>query len=523
MAPYDVVLRSGTLIDGTGAPSFQADLGFRGDRIARIGNIAPQEGRVVLDVQGRWVTPGFVDAHTHMDGWLLKTPLIESKLRQGFTTEVIMADGISYAPVSKANAREWIAYLRALNALQQADYAGWESVRDYMQRLDGANAQNVMAQIPYANVRVLACGWAAPAVDDFQMSEIQLRIERGLDEGACGLSTGLDYIAQCFASTRELEEACAPVAARNGIYATHVRYKKGTLQGVKEAVRIGSRTGVKVHISHLKGNTERERDELLAYIDREARQEADFSFDVYPYLPGSSMLNYLLPYAAFRDGPLGVANALRTRRFRDSLTFWAETRLDLAQTIIAWTPGRANAHWQGQTLQAYVAAAGRPAGDALCDFLIEEDLAVLLVFHRGDDRLVEDFLRHPCFMLGTDGILHEQACVHPRQYGSAPRMLDTLVTRGVLSREEAVHKMSGKPAARFGLKQRGTLAAGQFADVAVIDPAAFKERNGYREPAVMAAGLEFLWVNGQAVIDRGQLVAPPAGARYPGRALAFNA
>lgn len=520
---FDVVIRNGTVIDGTGAPAVQTDLGLQGDRIVRVGPIPDTADAQVIEATGHWVTPGFVDVHTHMDGWLLKTPMIESKLRQGFTTEVIMSDGISYAPVSQTNAREWIHYMQGLNALQQSDYTGWESLGDYMQCLDGRNAQNVMTQIPYANIRVLACGWGPAAPDDYQMEQILLRIRQGMDEGACGLSTGLDYIAQCFASTAELAEACSALAPQGGLYATHVRYKKGTLQGVREAVEIGARAGVKVHISHLKAVTPAEHEVLLDYINREAMQEVDFSFDSYPYMAGSTMLNYLLPYEAFHAGPLLAMQALQNRRLRDNLSFAADTRLDLEHALIAWVPSSANAAWQGCSLQSYVDATGLPAGDALCDFLLEENLAVLLVFHRGDDALVDDFLRHPGFILGTDGILHENALVHPRQYGSVPRMLDTLVSRGVLSLEDAVHRMSGKSAHRFGLRDRGFLAEGQFADIVVIDPDVFREQNSYQDPARMAAGAEYMWVNGVPVIAAGELTEPPADAPgYPGRALRFN-
>ncbi len=256
---FDTIIQSATIVDGTGSDPYQADLGLVDDRIVAIGNIPPVAGGQVVHGRGKWLTPGFIDVHTHMDGWLLKTPLIESKLRQGFTTEVIMSDGISYAPVSKANAHQWILYLRALNALEQCDYRGWESIPEYMELLEGRNAQNVLTQIPYANVRVQTQGWTAAPLDDFQQVELNLRLEKAMAEGACGLSTGLDYIAQCFATTEELRSACEPIAAAGGLYATHVRYKKGTLQGVQEAVELGRQTGVKVHVSHLKGNSSAER------------------------------------------------------------------------------------------------------------------------------------------------------------------------------------------------------------------------------------------------------------------------
>ena len=518
----NTLVKGGLVVDGTGAKPRRDDVRIAGDRIAAVGRLSALPGETVVEAGGHWVAPGFIDVHTHMDGWLVKTPLIESKLRQGFTTEVIMSDGISYAPVSRQNAGEWLYYLKGLNALQQEDYANWETIADYMSLLDGRNAQNALAQIPYANVRVLACGWGRMGPDDYQAREIRDRIAQAMESGACGLSTGLDYVAQCWADTGELVCAAEAIADFGGIYATHVRYKHGTLAGMQEAVRIGKQSGAKVHISHLKGNSEQERDALLEYIDNEAVHEVDFTFDVYPYLPGSTMLNYLMPYEAWRKGPLGVMSALTSRRLRDGVTHAAAaSRLELDNAVIAWVPGKANTRWQGATLQAYVEATGKSAGDALCDFLMEENLAVLLVFHRGADELVDEFLQHPCFLLGTDGIWHPGGHVHPRQFGSATRMLDTLIARGVLSVEQAVHSMTGRSAARFGLRDRGRIAEGCFADLLVIDPQRFKERNGFDNPAVLAEGLAHMWVNGHPVISSGSLMDPDED-QLPGRALRYH-
>lgn len=204
-----------------------------------------------------------MDVHNHSDAWLRKTPHLFSKTSQGFTIEVIMADGISYAPVNRHTIHEWIYYLRGFNALRYEEYTEWETLADYMAGLDGANVQNSITHIPYANVRTLAYGWGSHLPDDYQMNLILAEIEKGMDVGAMGLSTGLDYITQCFATTDELAEACRPLVAQQGLYVTHVHYKKGILAGVQEAVEIGKRAGIPVHISHLKGLSLQESDELI--------------------------------------------------------------------------------------------------------------------------------------------------------------------------------------------------------------------------------------------------------------------
>ncbi len=514
---FDLLIKNGTLIDGTKSPRRQADVGIQGDRIVQIGHLAEAESRQTIDATGQIVAPGFVDVHTHADAWLLKTPHLFSKTSQGFTTEVIMADGISYAPVNQHTVHEWIYYLRALNALRLEEYQGWESLADYRACLDGKTAQNVITHLPYANVRTLACGFGRPEPDDFQMRQILNEVEKGVAEGAVGLSTGLDYIVQCWANTEELVEVCRPMAATGGLYVTHVRYKKGTLPAVKEAVDIGRRAGVPVHISHLKGRSPQEVEEIITYIDQVATQEVDFSFDVYPYMPGSTMLNYLLPYEAWRDGPLGVLSHLKDPTIRARFTQGLQL-LPLETTYIAWVLSTENRGHQGKTLAAYIDEIDLPPGEALANLLIEENLDVLLVLHQGDEALIEPMLSHACYMMGSDGIYHEDGLVHPRQYGSATRLLGPCVRdRKLFSLEEAVHKLSAKPAERFGLVKRGILQEGYFADVIIFNPEIVCDKATYTNPHQYSVGVAQVLVNGQPIIQAGQAIE-----NLPGRALKFK-
>lgn len=517
----DLIIRHGVIIDGANTPRYQADLGIQGDRIVQIGNLAEVEAQETLDATGKIVSPGFVDVHNHSDAWLLKTPHLFSKTSQGFTTEVIMADGISYAPVNAHTVNEWIYYLRALNALRFEEYCGWETLADYMALLDGANVQNCITHIPYANLRTLACGFGRATPDDYQMRQIITEVERGMDAGAVGLSTGLDYVAQQFATTDELVEVCRPMAAQQGLYVSHVRYKQGTLRAVQEAVEIGKRAGVPVHISHFKGTSPQQVDELLTYVDTVAVNEVDFSFDVYPYLPGSTMLNYLLPYEVWEDGPLGVVAKLRGPAIRARFAY-ALQFTPLEETYIAWLPGKENSIYQGRTVADYVRVTGKPAAEALSNLLAEENLAVLLVFHQGDDRLVEPFLQHRCYMMGSDGIYHEDGGIHPRQYGSATRLLGPCVRdRKLFSLEEAVYKLSGYPAQRFGLKERGVLRQGNFADVVVFDADTVADQATYQAPHQSSLGVEQVVVNGRQIICAGRPAAT-LSRPFPGRSLKFK-
>jgi N-acyl-D-amino-acid deacylase len=522
---FDLVIRGGTIIDGSGRPGYAADVGVRGDRIAAIGQFAQHEVTATrsIDAANLAIAPGFIDVHTHADGWLLKTPNLLPKTSQGFTTEILMSDGISYAPVSPHNWRDWFCYQRALNGLVPEDYEGWRSIADYLALLDRRTAQNVIAEIPYANVRVLAAGWKRGPLDDTQISIMRREVEKAMDAGAVGISTGLDYVAECFATTDELVEVCAAMAPWRGIYVTHVRYKKGTLRGVQEAVEIGERAGVPVHISHLKAGSAAEAEELLDYVDRVAMHAVDFSFDIYPYSSGSTMFNYLLPYEVWEDGPLGVVEKLRDPAVRERFATLLECFPLPAEKIrFAWCATQDNALHQGQSLAQVAAARGQTPAEAVCDLVIEENLAALSVLVAGDDSLVDPFLQHPKFMLGTDGIYHAGGLVHPRMYGSAPRMLGPLVRdRKLFSLEAAVQKMSSIPAERFGLIDRGEIREGAFADLVIIDPATVADRATYDDPHQLSVGIEHVLVNGREIVAAKEAVSHASGEQ-PGRALRYN-
>jgi N-acyl-D-amino-acid deacylase len=521
----DLIIRNGTIIDGTGAARFPADIGIEGDRIVALERLGSAQAKTVIDATGKIVAPGFIDVHNHSEGWLLKLGHLPFKTRQGITTEILMSDGISYAPMTESSAPQWIYYLRALNALRFWEYGGWQSFEGLLQAYECEEyrvAQNVALEIPYANVRTLAMGWVKSAPDDSQMRHIQDEIRRGMEAGAVGLSTGLDYVAQCFSSTDELAQACSAMAARGGLYVTHVRYKKGTIAGVQEAVEICRRAGVPLHVSHLKCDKKEDVEPLLAAI-AQAEKDVDFSFDVYPYVPGSSMLHMLLPYEVWEDGPLGVLPKLVRPEIRERVyASFLDGRNNPHQIRIAWLPSADNQKYIGCTLAEYAESIRYSLHHAVCDLLIEENLAVQVVFHRGEDHVVYPFLQHPKFMLGSDGIYAEHGKIHPRCCGSAPRLIGPLVRdKKLFTLEEAVRKMTGIAAQRFGLTDRGVLRRGAFADLVVFEPQTVADRATYESPYETPVGIEHVLVNGTPVIAHGEPVDIPRN-EMPGRVLRYR-
>lgn len=519
---FDVLIHGGEVIDGTGSPRQRADVGVRAGRITAVGDLSAAEAAKRIDATGCVVAPGFIDVHNHSDGWLRSHANFWPKTSQGFTTEVLMADGISYAPVNEQTWRGWLFYLRPLNGLRLQDYRDWRSLGEYMEQFEGQTAQNVATHVPYSNCRTMHAGFGHRVLDDYQRRSIRREIEIGMEEGGVGLSTGLDYMTQCASTTDELVDACRAIARFDGLYVTHIRYKAGLFVALDEAIEIGRRAGVKVHISHLKGMTPEEVEQVLVFLER-ARKEVDLSFDVYPYQRGSTMLNYLLPYEAWREGPFSVLSRMsRTEllaRFRFGL---ANLGVPLDRLHIAWTGGWENSTHHGKQLSEYVAEMNRPAEEALYHLLVEENLAVLLVINAGDDSLVRPLLAHDLYMMGSDGIWFPDSVVHPRVYGSAGRLLGSCVRDWKLfSLESAVQKLSGIAAARFGLRDRGVIRENAWADLVVFNPETVGDLATYEQPHQICTGIEHVLVNGVMVVEHAQPVEF-GDERKPGRYLRYK-
>ncbi|MBL8025509.1 MAG: amidohydrolase family protein [Fibrobacteres bacterium] len=518
---FNIIFGNCEVIDGSGAKSFIADVGITDDKISAIGNLSSIEALKRLDLSGKAIAPGFVNVHGHSDGWLIKKRNFTVQTSQGYTTELLMTDGFSYAPVNPSTLPEFIHYLRTINGLELSDYSGWETITDYMKLVDKKTSQNTLAQIPYSNLRVIADGFSDKALSSNQRSAIRKIVETEMANGAVGLSTGLDYAAQCFATTEDLIDACLPFSGSKALYITHMRYAIGRLEALKEAVEIGKKAKVGVHISHFMGRTPEESEVLIDYVNKVAVNEVDFSFDSIPYTSSCTLLGAQLPLEAWTEGSIAALNKLKEPAVQKILDEKIKL-LPLDRFYIAWIPGDSHTHLFGKTLAEYIVSVNKSPLDAVTDLLLETNLSVLCVNRYVDDTAVFPFLAHDKFMLGSDGIWQPGGFLHPRTLGSTGRLLGSCVKKfNLFSMEKAVQKMTDIPCRKFGIHNRGLIKENYFADLVIFNPKTVTERAGFDNPLDSTVGIESVYVNGIEIVSNGQDVLKPE-TTPPGRYLKFQ-
>jgi N-acyl-D-amino-acid deacylase len=522
----DILFEHGTVVDGTGNPPYRAAVGIDRDRLVVIrGSTDHIEVGRRVDATSLVVAPGFIDVHSHSGLVLLARADHEDKVRQGVTTELIGVDGNSYAPFP--NADELGRFVR-LNAGLDGDPPiayDWLSVREYLDRLDSGTGVNIVYVVGNSALRVSAIGWTRRRASRRALGRMRALLREALDEGAVGVSTGLDYPPGSYADTDELVELCREVAARGGIYHTHVRYQLGDgfLDPFREAIEICRRSGAALHVTHLyrrvsaPGGAQR----LLDLIGEAQDQGIDVTFDTYPYEWSSTRLLILVPMWAHDGGPEQLKARLGSRALRPRLRREIRRRVESYGGEAAWSRIRignfkadANRIYEGWTLDRIIEDRGGDHVDVLCALLLEEDLALNQVAANPDAASLPRFFAHPLAMVGTDSVfLGERPS--PRTFGSYPRILGDFVREErLVGLADAVRKMTSFPATRLGLSDRGLVRTGMKADLVVFDPATVRSQSTYETPRRAPVGIPFVLVNGQFVIDQ----STPTGRR-PGRVL----
>jgi N-acyl-D-amino-acid deacylase len=523
---FDVLISGGRVVDGGGNPWFRADVGIRGDRVAAVGGLAAAEARLRLDAADRVVAPGFIDAHVHGDLMLLADPLHEPAIRQGVTTYILGQDGVAMAPASPATLDHMRRYTAGFSGNPPLDSHpeggakgayGWSTLAEYLACFDRRCAVNVACLVPNGNVRMEVLGLETRPPTAEELRAMGRLVRDGMEQGAVGLSSGLDYIPSRYADTDELIALCRELAPYGGVYVTHMRRydPEGVLGSMDEVFRIGRKAGVPVHISHFNSRAAL----VLPKVDEGRSSGLDVTYDLYCYLAGSSVLAMLaLPPWVQEGGVDATLTRLRDPAVRQRLrAVQAEgPRGPLEDLRLSYVAAPEYRQYEGLTLGEAARDRGQELPDLVCDVLVASGLAVGCVApHRArteDD--VRQLMRHPAMMAGSDGIFTGSR-PHPRGCGCFARYLGHHVREEhTWTLEQAVQRLSAHAAGRFGLRDRGLLREGLAADVVVFDPEAVADRSTYEDGRRLAVGVEHVLVNGEPVLLDGKRTAA-----LPGRAL----
>lgn len=520
-------IENGQIVDGTGAPSYSGHVVVEDGIIRAVGGQIDGVFDRVIDACGLVVSPGFIDTHSHSDLAMLTDPRVLPKIMQGITTEVLGQDGISMAPLPEAYITDWRKNLAGLDG--DSDDIDWHyrTTAGYFDRLaEKGTGTNVAYLVPHGNVRMEAMGLENRPASPEELKKMKAVLRRELEAGAVGLSTGLIYIPCAYGDTQELIELCKVVAEYDGIFVVHQRSEAGhILPSMEEILEIGRRSGVRVHFSHFKICGKQNwtyMDDALAMLDRAKAEGIRVSLDQYPYAAGSTMLGVILPAWAHAGGTNKLLERLQDPATRAKLK--AEILAEGADwdnfvefagldgIYITSVSTSKNADAVGKNLVELGEMRHTTPLDATFDLLIEENNAVGMIDYYGREEDVLTILARPEQNVCTDGLLGGKP--HPRAYGSFPRVLGRFVReQNRLTLEQAVHKMTGKPAEAFGFADRGVLKPGYAADIVLFDPETIQDKGTFTDPAQFPEGIRMVLVNGRIVVENGVHTGAIAGKR----------
>lgn len=526
---YDLVIKNGRVIDGTGNPWIRADIGVIGDRIGSIKPKLKGEATIVIDAGGRYVAPGFVDIHSHSDWVLLEDGRALAKIFQGVTTEVL-GEGGSAGPFKGQLVPRPVAFGGGTRRI--------DTLGRYLDLMDEAPlAVNVASYVGLGNIWQCVMGHSFETPNVEQMAAMKDLVREAMEEGALGLSSQLMMPPGLLATTDQVVALCRVVEGFGGIYSTHIRNEGlGVFESVRQAIEIGERAGVPVDIIHLKIADEQywgRMNEIVALINAARRRGVDVQANVYPYTRGNNNLSSIIPPWAHEGGRSRMVKrladpALRQRMKRDILNglegwynHFTAVGGDWSRMLVS-----ANNEYRGMTMDQVIAGRRQDLADldeldVFFDFLSEEEGSVSTVYAHHTEADMTYALAQPWCSVGSDGSalavdgVLRRGNPHPRNFGTFPRVLGRYVReQGKLSLEDAIRKMTSLNAQKAGLRGRGLLVEGAFADLTVFDAERITDRSDYTDPFHYSEGVTHVIVNGQVALQDGE----PTGA-MAGRAL----
>lgn len=527
-APYDVLIRHGKIVDGSGNPWYHGDLAVRGGKIVAVGKVPDAKSKRTIDARGLIVAPGFIDIHSHSDFTLLEDGLAQSKIRQGVTTE-ILGEGSSPGP--------YLGKLAPPSIEVKGKVERWTTLGGYFDLVERSGVStNVGSFVGLGNVWECVMGKSHARPTPEQMKEMKALVEEAMKNGAAGLSSMLAMPPGSLATTDEIVELCKVVAKHGGIYVTHIRNEgKDVFAAIAEAIEIGRRAGIPVEILHLKIADQAHwgrMNEIVERIDKARQEGVNVQANVYPYTRGHNNLSSIIPHWAHEGGTAKMLARLKDpperakmkKDIQDGLPGWYNH-----YTAVGGDWGRmlvsANTVYKGLTVDRIFAARAKGKKvdllDEFLDLLAEEGGSIPAVYDHHTEKDMNLALVQPWCSIGSDGLALategplRRGHPHPRSFGTFPRVLGVYVRQtGLLRLEDAVRKMTSLNAAKLRLYDRGLLRPGFHADITLFDPDRIGDRATYENPFQYSEGIEYVLVNGQLVLDQGK----HTGAT-PGKAL----
>ncbi|MEW6522270.1 MAG: D-aminoacylase [Bacillota bacterium] len=497
---YRLIIRGGRMVDGSGAPWYYGDVAVSHDRIAHVGRVGKARAETVIDAGGQVVCPGFIDIHSHSDSVLTTFPQASSKIRQGITTEVVGQCGASAAPVDE------------VSQFENGQAGNWSTMGQYLDTLrETGIAVNVAALVGHSSIRraVMRNDDRDPTAEE--QAAMVAHVRAAMEQGAWGISTGLIYTPGMYARTPELVELAAEAARHRGLYFTHMRNEgAGLLESLDEALEIGKKAGIPVQISHLKATGEPNWGLVRPALSRmeEARARGiDVTADQYPYIASATSLSAVLPGWVREGSQDEVMAKLRNRRDKIKAQLReGDGSRDWNRVMVSSVARDEDRRWEGCRIPEIASARGQSAEDTVIDLLLDNGMLVGMVGFGLSEEDVKHVMAHPLVMIGSDASARSaqaaQGKPHPRCYGTFPRVLGKYVRQeGILTLEEAVRKMTSMPASRMGILDRGLIRPGMYADLVVFDPDTVMDTATFTEPHHYPAGISYVVVNGQLVLD----------------------
>jgi len=514
---YDFLIKNASIIDGTASLPFEADLAVEGQRIADVGRLNRSDAALIIDAKGYAIAPGFIDMHSHADFSLPILPTADSLLHQGITTAVIGQCGLSPAPLLEESREQVITAISSFfgDIAKSIPWNEWASFEDYLNFIARQGCSlNVLPLVGQGIIRAAVMGFGKGRANPDQMVKMKDEVVKALQQGAIGLSTGLIYPPGSFTSTEDLIELTKIVAGANGYYFSHIRGEGDTLlEAIEEAIRIGRETGASVQISHFKAarksNWEKSQ-KALELISRAQAEGLDVTTDLYPYRAGSTSLVTMLPEWAHVGGPAETLIRLadpdmRTKMIADMQSGGFARGIEWTDILITSSPN--NTESEGRYISDLAKEAGKSPYDWVFETLLETELDIsMAMFGMSEENRLRE-IQFSGMMLGTDGVglattgPMAKGVPHPRNYGAFPRVLGRFVRElKVIKIEEAIYKMTGLPAKKLRLNNRGLIKPGLAADLVIFDPAEVSDKATYKNPHQYAKGIYHVIVNGQFVV-----------------------